>query len=866
MKKKNLFLVFIVFCMTISIVAQNKMATIPAHLKNQTAIRMQGAVDLPISPIAVENPYVAPQTNKVVHTVTGNSISKTKKVLTISETQIGNTRYDLQTNSSVQNRLFVHPDGTIGATWTYGQNETVFPERGTGYNYFDGTNWGPQPTSRIETVRNGWPSYCPLGAGELVISHNGLTGLQVTSRPAKGAGTWNEFVLVGPTTSANTTALLWPRVVTSGNTIHIIACTDQGTETDPITYQGLQLALVYIRSTDGGINWDLPLILPGMDAASVVTDNNKGFGGDSYAWANPKGDTIAFVIGDSWSDFFIMKSLDGGDTWNKITIFDFPTPDTAPTPIMASIDGSMAIALDDNGVAHAVVGRMRVSDDDYYDVEGASSYYPYTDGLLYWKEGMPQWDTTLLNDDAALLAAGNLIGYMQDWNGNDTIDFPEVGGGWPFGNYYLSLSSMPQIAIDGNNIYVTYSSCMENKTNEGANPNEQLYRHIMFTKSNDGGITWDAVPVDLNSSVVHDYDECIFGSLAVQDKNLYVIYQADAEPGLAVRGDEDAYGDNNIYFMRWKEPSTPYDAGIKTIISPVLVTNPGVPVTVSATIKNFGDGSLTSIPVEYIVNGGTPVTETWTGVLTAGNSTNYTFTTTYLPPSMSSYQLCVKTMLPNDTVTSNDQKCGLYYTSVAIDAGITKIILPTGPMTFIDIAETVKATIKNFGDSSLTSIPVVYIVTDGAPVSETWTGLLAPGDSIDYTFTTMYFPPSMSSYQLCVKTAIQNDINYINNQKCKLYDTNLWIEEVTNNGIYLGQNYPNPFNDYTTINVNLAQPTTLSIEISNIIGQLIYTNNAGYVSAGKHRFVIDRSTLTPGMYFYTVKAGNNKITKKMMVQ
>ncbi|MFA4851119.1 MAG: T9SS type A sorting domain-containing protein [Bacteroidales bacterium] len=863
--KKILLITLVLGVGISSLFAQKNMGIIPAHLKNQTAIRMQGAVDLPISPIAVENPYVAPQPNKVAHKVTGNSISKTQNALAVSETIIGTTRYDLQTNTSVQNRLFVHPDGTIGATFTYGQLDAAFSDRGTGYNYFDGATWGAQPTARIETVRNGWPSYCPLGAGELVVSHNGSTGLQITSRATKGTGTWAESVLVGPTTSGGTTALLWPRAITSGNTIHIIACTDQAVSPAVYTYEGLQLALVYIRSTDGGTSWDAPLILPGMDSATVVDFNNKGFGGDGYAWALPKGDTIAFVVGEWWADFFIMKSTDGGDTWSKITVFDFPTPAAAPTPIMATVDGSVAIALDDNGKANVVVGRMRVSDDDYAD--DTYSWYPYTDGLLYWKEGMPQWDTTLLNDDAALFAAGNLIGYMLDWNGSDTIEFPAVGTDqFPFGNYQLSLSSMPQIAIDGNNVYVTYSSCMETKTLSGANPNEQLYRHIMFTKSNDGGITWDTVTVDLNSDIVHDYDECVFGSLAVQDKNLYVIYQADAEPGLAVRGDEDPYSTNNIYYMRWKEPSTPYDAGIKTIISPVVMTNIGVPVTVSAIIKNFGDSSLTSIPVDYIVNGGTPVTETWTGILTAGNSANYTFTTTYLPPSMSSYQLCVKTTLPNDTVTSNDQKCGLYYTSVAIDAGITKIILPTGPMTFIDTAQTVSATIKNFGDSSLTSIPVVYIVTGGAPVTETWTGLLAHGDSIDYTFTATYLPPSMPSYQLCVKTAIQNEINYINDQKCNLYNTDVGIEEVTNNGIYIGQNYPNPSSNYSYVDLTLSQTQNVDLIVTNMMGQQVFSHAYGNLSVGNYTLIVESGKFSSGVYFYTVKAGNNTVTNKMIVE
>ncbi|MFA5782450.1 MAG: T9SS type A sorting domain-containing protein, partial [Bacteroidales bacterium] len=180
--------------------------------------------------------------------------------------------------------------------------------------------------------------------------------------------------------------------------------------------------------------------------------------------------------------------------------------------------------------------------------------------------------------------------------------------------------------------------------------------------------------------------------------------------------------------------------------------------------------------------------------------------------------------------------------------------------------QTVSATIKNFGDSSLTSIPVVYIVNGGAPVTETWTGLLAHGDSIDYTFTATYFPPSMPSYQLCVKTAIQNEINYINDQKCNLYNTDVGIEEVPNNGIYVSQNYPNPFNGTTNVVVSLSKTSELSMTVVNLIGQKVAEINKGVVSAGSYNLTIDGSKLNSGIYFYTVKAGNNSVTDKMIVE
>ena len=128
---------------------------------------------------------------------------------------IGTTYYDLQSNKGVQNRVYRHDDGTIGAVWTMGIEASAFPDRGTGYNYYDGTAWGPASTERIESIRCGWPSYSPLGpGGELVISHDfGASELYINKREIKGTGDWVESVY---TYTNGPPDLSWPRHITSG--------------------------------------------------------------------------------------------------------------------------------------------------------------------------------------------------------------------------------------------------------------------------------------------------------------------------------------------------------------------------------------------------------------------------------------------------------------------------------------------------------------------------------------------------------------------------------------------------------------------------------------------------------------------------
>ena len=69
----------------------------------------------------------------------------------------------------------------------------------------------------------------------------------------------------------------------------------------------------------------------------------------------------------------------------------------------------------------------------------------------------------------------------------------------------------------------------------------------------------------------------------------------------------------------------PNDAGISALISPSLTGCYGTNVQVVVSIQNFGTNSLSNIPVSVTISGPVPqtITATFTGVLTAGASTNF---------------------------------------------------------------------------------------------------------------------------------------------------------------------------------------------------------------------------------------------------
>ncbi|RLD61233.1 MAG: hypothetical protein DRJ05_03040, partial [Bacteroidetes bacterium] len=263
-----------------------------------------------ISPKQIRNQAVLVQETKQGDRLTKNPTSipyKSTSTLVISEEQVGLSRYDDQANASIQNRLYVYDDGTIGATWNHGLEDNTFPDRGTGYSYFDGNSWSEYPTERIEDERCGWPSYCPFGEnGELVAAHTSGNGTKFSTRETKGTGEWDSFLLPGP---SGQEYILWNRTITSGadrNRIHSLALTLPSSH-GGTPYEGVDGALLYSFSTDGGDSWDYENeILDGM-----TSDDYVGFEGDNYTWAEPKDDIVAFVVGDPSIDMFLMKSTDG---------------------------------------------------------------------------------------------------------------------------------------------------------------------------------------------------------------------------------------------------------------------------------------------------------------------------------------------------------------------------------------------------------------------------------------------------------------------------------------------------------------------------------------------------------------------------
>lgn len=85
------------------------------------------------------------------------------------------------------------------------------------------------------------------------------------------------------------------------------------------------------------------------------------------------------------------------------------------------------------------------------------------------------------------------------------------------------------------------------------------------------------------------------------------------------------------------------------------------------------------------------------------------------------------------------------------------------------------------------------------------------------------------------------------------------------NGIKL-QSYPNPAVDYVTVSYEISNPSNVSLQIYSMTGQLVKTVEAGHMAAGVHNMDLNVSDLSKGTYVYSLVAGSNRLTKRMIIE
>jgi photosystem II stability/assembly factor-like uncharacterized protein len=105
----------------------------------------------------------------------------------------------------------------------------------------------------------------------------------------------------------------------------------------------------------------------------------------------------------------------------------------------------------------------------------------------------------------------------------------------------------------------------------------------------------------------------------------------------------------------------------------------------------------------------------------------------------------------------------------------------------------------------------------------------------------------------------------------KIYRSIKTVQNVTDmnsfvvaNDFKLSQNYPNPFNPNTRIKYSILNGGAVSLKIYDILGREIETLVNGYQNPGSYEVEFTPRSLSDGVYFYRLQAGDRSLIKKMI--
>jgi endoglucanase Acf2 len=113
-----------------------------------------------------------------------------------------------------------------------------------------------------------------------------------------------------------------------------------------------------------------------------------------------------------------------------------------------------------------------------------------------------------------------------------------------------------------------------------------------------------------------------------------------------------------------------------------------------------------------------------------------------------------------------------------------------------------------------------------------------------------------------ITSAYIDNVYFYDNSVLSSIDSN---DDELPSEITLAQNYPNPFNPTTQIRYSLPEASFVSLEVYNMLGQQVRTLVSAPKIAGNYTVSFDAATLPGGVYFYTLKIDDTRLTKKMML-
>jgi len=270
------------------------------------------------------------------------------------------------------------------------------------------------------------------------------------------------------------------------------------------------------------------------------------------------------------------------------------------------------------------------------------------------------------------------------------------------------------------------------------------------------------------------------------------------------------------------------DIGVVSVDSPVSgLLSDSESVTVS--IFNYGEESVSNFDVSYQLDSGAVITETYTGTVASIETVQHTFSTSAdLSIVGTTYDICAYTTLEGDEDSSNNNFCAEIQHLNPNDLGVTGILAPLSG-TNLSATELVTIEITNFGGAEQSNFEVSY-EANGVTITETVTGPLTGNSSLDYIFSQSLDLSAFGTYEIIASVYLENDsdssndvfILNINNANCSPVGNLSFgdgfqlfqIGDINSNSGAGGTGYE----DFTTLSTDLEQGSTNDLTVTTGYG------------------------------------------------
>ncbi|MAQ76002.1 MAG: hypothetical protein CL613_06695, partial [Aquimarina sp.] len=223
---------------------------------------------------------------------------------------------------------------------------------------------------------------------------------------------------------------------------------------------------------------------------------------------------------------------------------------------------------------------------------------------------------------------------------------------------------------------------------------------------------------------------------------------------------------------------------------------------ISVVVYNLGESTVTDFDISYQINGGTIVTESFTGNLASTESTTFTFAQTAdLSQEGENFIIEITTNLSGDQKVENNVITAEIKSLFSKEIGVTEIISPSSGENLS--SEQVTIAVTNFGGVAQSGFDVSYALNGGAAIVESFMQTIQPGETVNFSFSQNADLTTTGTYELEARTLLIDD------------------SVAGNDGITKSVSNFSCTNFETSVPVSITDNTTVTSVINSTLDELI---------------------------------------------